>query len=297
MATSRIKIKKVCEYCGQEFYAQKLSTRFCSKQCSEHSYKQRMREQQVATAVSAMEQKPILSVKTKDYLSVKEASVVIGLSVRATYDLIYKGILQASKLSSRMTIIKRCSIDAMLEGRDYTKKVKPASEPITEFYTTQEVMDKFNVSAGWVFKVAKEKSIPKVFLRGKTYWSKQHIDKHLTKQQDDSITEWYSVPEMMEKFGMTTSAVYCFVSKFAIPKKKIKREVFYSKKHVDIAKGLVEPEKPQYYTVKEATEKYQITRDALYHYCKRYNIPKIQEGKYVKISKKELDEVLAPPVI
>ena len=34
MAASKIRIKKICEYCGQEFYALKTSTRFCSKSVS-----------------------------------------------------------------------------------------------------------------------------------------------------------------------------------------------------------------------------------------------------------------------
>ena len=66
---------------------------------------------------------------------------------------------------------------------------------------------------------------------------------------------------------MTTSAIYSFVSRFAIPKKKIKRQVFYSKKHVDIAKDLAKAE-PEYYTTAEAMEKYNLTRDQLYHYVK-----------------------------
>ena len=36
---------------------------------------------------------------------------------------------------------------------------------------------------------------------------------------------------------MTLSAIYTFVSKNAIPKKKEGIMVYYSKKHVDIAKG------------------------------------------------------------
>ena len=43
--------------------------------------------------------------------------------------------------------------------------------------------------------------------------------------------------------------------------------------------------------------KFHVTRDQLYHYAKTYNIPKVQEGKYVKLSKKELDELFAPPTI
>lgn len=82
----------------------------------------------------------------------------------------------------------------------------------------------------------------------------------------------------------------------AIPKKKIKRQVFYSKKHVDIAKGLAKAE-PEYYTTAEAMEKYNLTRDQLYHYVKWHHISKVQDGKYIKISRKELDDLLAPPSI
>lgn len=129
-------------------------------------------------------------------------------------------------------------------------------------------------------------------------WSKKHFDAYFAgKAPSEEITEWYTVEEMKQTFDMTTSAVYSFVSKYSIPKKKIKREVFYSQKHVDIAKGIAVVEVPQYYTVKEAMEKYQLTRDQLYHYVKWHKIPKVQEGKYVKISRKELDALLAPPII
>lgn len=68
------------------------------------------------------------------------------------------------------------------------------------------------------------------------------------------------------------------------------------KKHVDIAKGLAKAE-PEYYTTAEAMEKYNLTRDQLYHYVKWHHISKVQDGKYIKISRKELDDLLAPPLI
>ena len=60
--------------------------------------------------------------------------------------------------------------------------------------------------------------------------------------------------------------------------------VYYSKKHVDIAKGVAAPEEPLYYTVAEAMEKFNLTRDQLYHYAKYHNIPKVKKGKYTLIS-------------
>jgi len=38
-------------------------------------------------------------------------------------------------------------------------------------------------------------------------------------------------------------------------------------------------------------QKYNLTRDSLYHYIKYHKIPKIKEGRYIKISKPELDKL------
>lgn len=96
---------------------------------------------------------------------------------------------------------------------------------------------------------------------------------------------------------MTLTAIYSFVSKNAIPKKKIGIMVYYSKKHVDIAKGLIAPEEPKYYTIAEAMERFNLTRDQLYHYVKYHNIPRIKVGKYTKILRVELDKFFEPPKI
>ena len=45
MATSKMKIKKVCEWCGTTFYAQKLTTRFCSHRCNNLAYKETIRQE------------------------------------------------------------------------------------------------------------------------------------------------------------------------------------------------------------------------------------------------------------
>ncbi len=158
--------------------------------------------------------------------------------------------------------------------------------------------EKYHVNESWIFVVAKKNNIPRTFNRGKTYWSKKHIDAYFAKKAPNpDITEWYSTQEMQEKFGMTLSAIYTFVSKNAIPKKKEGIIVYYSKKHVDIAKGIAAPEEPQYYTVAEAMEKFNLTRDQLYHYAKYHNIHKVKKGKYTLISKLELDKLLAAPKI
>lgn len=298
MSTSKFRVLRTCEFCGKEFYAQKVSTRYCSKRCNELAYKQRRRQRQITEAEARVLQKPIEEVGNKEFLSLQDASVLFGITKRSVYNLIYNGVLQAFKFSSRMTFVRKADIEIMFEGHLYTKKVKPERKPITEFYTTKEIQEKFGVSEAWVFKLAKEKKIPKVLHHGKTYWSKQHVDKHFAKHiENNSIVEWYSVQDMMEKFNMTTSAVYCFVSKFNIPKKKIKTLVYYSKQHVDAAKGINEPPKEEFYTMKEAVHHFGMTEDQIYKYAKKAKVSKHMEGRIVLMNKRELDAALAPPSI
>lgn len=297
MAASSIKIKKTCEWCGNEFYAQKVTTRFCCKKCNKKAYKTGLRKAQVAEVTKVLEIQDSQT-KDKEFMSVREVSQLLDITARATYNLIYRGQLIASKLSPKMTIITKESINAMLSSHSYAKVPKTSSEPITEFYTTKEIKEKYGVSESWIFKVGKEKDIPNIFRMGRTLWSKSHVDKYIIKNKpDESITEWYSVADLMSKFNMTTTAIYTFVSVHCIPKKKIKREVFYSKVHIDMAKGLKEPEKPEFYSMKDAMAKFDMTRDKIYHYVKVFRIPKHMEGKYVKFSKKEMDAAFAPPEI
>lgn len=298
MSTSKFRVLRTCEFCGKEFYAQKVTTRFCSRRCNELAYKQRRRQRQITEAEARVLQKPIEEVGNKEFLSLQDTSVLFGITKRSVYNLIYNGVLQAFKLSSRMTLIRRADIERIFESHVYTKKVKPERKPITEFYTTVEIKEKFGVSESWVFKIGKEKNIPKILHHGKTYWSKQHVEKHFSKHiENNAIVEWYSVQEMMEKFNMTTSAVYCFVSKFGIPKKKVKSSVFYSKQHVDAAKGINEPPKEEFYTMKEAVEHFGLTEDQIYKYAKKAKVSKHMEGRIILMNKQELDAALAPPSI
>ena len=44
MATSSIRIMKICQWCGVEFEAQKVSTKYCSHRCANLAYKQAVRD-------------------------------------------------------------------------------------------------------------------------------------------------------------------------------------------------------------------------------------------------------------
>ncbi len=302
MATTNIRIKKICEWCGKEFEAQKVSTRFCSDRCAKLAYKQAQRDSRIQTIEAETKRikqdRAIAGIKDKEFLTFSETGLLLGLTRQAIYKIVKSGLLKASKISTRLSLIKRSDIEDMLRNNPYQIRQPKESVPITEFYTTEEIKQKFGIKDAWVFKIGKEQNIPRTLNHGKTYWSKKHIDAYFAKKAPDaSIIEWYTVPEIQEKFGMTLSAIYSFAYDRAIPRKKEGPNTFYSKKHFDIAKGIATPDEPQYYTVAKAMEKFNLTRDQLYHYATYHNIPKIKKGKYVLISKPDLDKLFEPPKI
>lgn len=296
---SNIDIQKKCEWCGKLFIAHKTTTRCCSHRCANLAYKERTRQKRVSefqTMVNQQIEKE--DCIDKDFFTPSEAAKYIGISRATFYRYLETNLIKSVQLK-RKTIIRKRDIEALFDNASPYKKHLPRSkQSITDFYTTAEIKEKFGVKESWIYEIAKEHNIPRTFNRGRTYWSKKHIDSYFAKKAPDaSITEWYSVAELQEKFGMTLSAIYTFVYKNVIPKRKEGKMVYYSKKHFDIAKGITTPEEPQYYTIPEAMEKYNLTRDQLYHYVKYHNITRIKVGKYTKILRSELDKFFEPPKI
>ena len=299
--SSNLRIKRICAWCGKEFIAQKTTTACCSKQCANALYKKRKRDEAIKAnnqfVEKKIDEKPIERIKNKSFLTITETAIYLGVTRPTVYGYIKIRELKVSRLGFKY-FLKKEDIDKLFNTPIEFHITIKEKAPITDFYTTAEVKEKYHVNESWIFAIAKKHNIPRTFNRGKTYWSKKHIDAYFAKKAPDpDISEWYSTQDMQEKFGMTLSAIYTFAHKNAIPKKKEGIMVYYSKKHVDIAKGIAKPEETMYYTVAEAMEKFNLTRDQLYHYVKWHHISKIKKGKYTFISRAELDKLLASPKI
>lgn len=295
--SSTIDINKICEWCGKEFIAHKCSTRFCSKRCSEHSYKALRRKAHVETENRITEHKERKKQFTSEqFFTPRQCAVLLGIGKSSVYRCLAEGIIPCIRLKGK-TLISRASIDKMFENApEYVKREKKEAEPIEEFYTTKEILEKFGISNSWLFKMAKERNIPKTVVRGKTLWSRKHIDKALANKQSGNSTEEerYSVEEVCAKFNMSKEAVYRFVSEHRIGKRKEKCRVFYSRRQFDKAMGIDSELEPEYYTMPEAMARYNMTRDQISHYIRTHNIPRTYEGRYVRIDRKALDALFAP---
>ena len=300
--SSNIRIERICEWCGNHFMAQTTVTRFCSKRCSEHSYKERMRQKKMALSYQETSQcNPDRKSRDKDFLTPTETAQYLGVCRTYIYDSINRGKIKVTRIG-RKTLISKADILAMFdflspkesESKESTEK---KGKSLSDFYTRAEIREKFGVKDSWIYKVVAENNVPKTILRGKAYFSKSHIDRLFSaRKENPEITEWYSVEDIQEKYGMTLSAIYTLVSKIGIPKRKEGPKVYYSKYHFDVAKGTKSAEDVEFISVPEAMEKYSLTRDQLYHYVKTYKITKLRCGKYVKLNAKELEALFNPEI-
>jgi len=294
--SSKIEVQKMCQFCGELFTARTTVTKYCSHRCGKNAYKQQMRDekinksnQDVLTQLSFSEASIL---KDREYLSVRETATVLGIHRATIYRYLAAHEIKCMTIRGK-TFIRKRDIDALFEyAKPYRVREQKPRQPITEFYTMEEILEKYAYGKGWVYQIIKDHKIPKVMHRGRTLYSRKHIDKVLSaREPDPAITEWYTVEEIQQKYGMTYNAVRSFVYEKNIPKTRKGKKGYYSKMHFDRAKGIAVPEDTPYYTMEEAMAKYNLTRDSLYYHIKVNNIPKIKEGRYVKISRKELDEV------
>ncbi len=245
MATSSIRIKKICDWCGKEFEAQKCSTRYCSKRCAEHAYKERKRQQRKKDTENMVRitnhEKMSDEIKSYDYLSVIEASKLLNLTRDGVYKLIYRGELKAYRISSHYTIIRRSDIEKMIDARPYERKPKATAlandekgEAISEFYTTKEIIEKFGVSNSWVFAQGKAHNIPKVYHRGKTLWSKVHCDRVFTaKPETPKEDDWISYSDVRAEYNLTHDQLHNYVKYHGLRRKKVGKYTYILKSEID----------------------------------------------------------------
>ncbi|MBP3538133.1 MAG: helix-turn-helix domain-containing protein, partial [Muribaculaceae bacterium] len=151
-----------------------------------------------------------------------ETSQYLGVCRTYIYDSINRGKIKVTRIG-RKTLISKADIQAMFdflspkERETNEEAIEKKGKSISDFYTRAEIREKFGVKDSWIYKVVAENNVPKTILRGKAYFSKSHIDRLFSaRKENPEITEWYSVEEIQEKYGMTLSAIYSLVSKIGI---------------------------------------------------------------------------------
>jgi len=246
MARAKQTIRKLCEHCGNEFDAGKATSRYCSHKCNSNALKDAKRKEIIQHTESLTKKKKEEKVKAdisnRPYLKVAETAVLLGVCNKTVYNLAHSGKLKAKRISQRLTFISRKSIDELLETQN-VYEVLPAKKqlPIADWYTLDEITQRYGILRHQIRKIVNAEKISEKKEGTRTLIAKRQMDNYFSKKGFESalinLAEWYTVTEVMEKYGMTEQAVYVLVSRYKIPKKQQDGKRYYSKQHIDILKN------------------------------------------------------------
>ena len=179
MGYSKLKIPKVCEYCGKSFEAKTVTTRFCSKECGHKADNARKK----TGRKEAKQQELIAQIPdNRPYISISEAVLLFGISRDTIYRLVRMGKIPAINMGERLTRISRVQIETMftplaissVAPKQQLKKMEYSQD---ECYTIGEITEKFGVSPSTVSNSIRRNSIPKKQIGKFVYVPKVEIDK------------------------------------------------------------------------------------------------------------------------
>ncbi|WP_207430565.1 helix-turn-helix domain-containing protein [Sabulibacter ruber] len=179
--SSNIRLKRICQHCGNEFVAKTTVTQYCGDTCAKRAYKVRLRTSKVEASNKETKEtilKPIEELNAKEFLSIADTCQLLGLSRWTVWRAIKAQELPSVKIGRRC-IIKRSHLDQMLEQSKPTQPTKEAPQDalnLGECYTISEIQRNYNISEKALYEIIKRNSIPKVKEGIYTYVPKKQID-------------------------------------------------------------------------------------------------------------------------
>jgi len=118
--SSNLKLKKVCQHCGNVFTAQTTVTKFCSLDCARRNYKLRQRKDKIGksnedtkTKLLKPEQneaKPI-NQEQKELIDIKLLAAATGMGERTLFRLIKDDDFPKLKIGRRLLFHKQTVIE------------------------------------------------------------------------------------------------------------------------------------------------------------------------------------------
>ena len=306
-----MKKTRKCAFCGREFTANSGVQKYCSVSCADEA--KRERKKRNGDFLKAAE--PVKGLRQQEYLTFSKAAILMGCSRQYIYKLVNQGKLKASRISSRMAIIRRADIETMLEGSPYNKVVfgnrpKPASsnrqqqqkkkepvsvsdEPLT-YISGEEVIASYKVKPSWLYTSAKRNQIPICRIAGKNYYSRIHVEECLGLTADiASITDWLTKEQAFDEFGMSATAVHAYAYRHRIPTKREFGIVYYSRTHLAELRQTDMLADDRYCTVDEVSEKYGLSKANIHHITKVHGIEKRKVGVKNLLLRADVERAMA----
>ena len=309
-----MKAIRKCMYCGKEFVTRSGMQKFCCEECQTKAKEARKKRQQ--DFMNAVE--PVIGLQNQEYLTIAKAAILMGCSRQYVYKLVNEGKLAASRISSRMAFIRKADIEKMLAGNPY-HKVLPTSRPmkvsvptskkevieaksckadsqeseVLDYISGEEVMRIYKVKKSWLYTSAKRNQVPVCRIAGMNYYSRKHMDALFGKSADvEVVSEWLTMKEAQELYGMSAASVRSNAYRHHIPTKREYGQTYYSKDHFEQLRRTDLVNDDNYYTAREAAEKYGMSTANVGIIAKKNSIATVKVGVKNLIPKADFDRIM-----
>jgi excisionase family DNA binding protein len=289
--------------------------KYCSEECATAAKETKKKRQR--DFLRAVE--PVMELQQQEYLTFSKAAILLGCTRQYVYKLVEQGKLPASRLSSRMALIRRSDIERMFEANPYNRvlpcsKPKPSigkkaktsskkdakslktsqsSDEVLEYYSGEEVMQTYKVKQSWLYASAKRHQIPMCRIAGRNYYSKKHIDAVFGTTIDlDSIVDWLTPQEVADRYDINLTAVRSYAHRHKIPSKREYGNTYYSQSHFDELRRTDLLEDENYYTVEQVQQLYGLTKANICHIVKVKHIEKTKVGRLNLLLRSDVERVM-----
>ncbi len=296
-----------CAYCGKVFTTNNGMQKYCSEECAEQAKETKKKRQR--DFLRAVE--PVMVLQQQEYLSFSKAAILLGCTRQYVYKLVEQGKLPASRLSSRMALVRRSDIERMFDANPYnrvlpctkpknttSKKKRPVGDKKQKAQSTSSYSDEvlkqiYKVKQSWLYASAKRHQIPMCRIAGRNYYSKKHIDAVFgTTIDTDAIVDWLSPQEVADRYGINLTAVRSYAHRHKIPSKREYGHTYYSQSHFDELRRTDLLEDDNYYTVEQVQQLYGLTKANICHIVKVKHIEKTKVGRLNLLLRSDVERVM-----
>lgn len=310
---------KICAFCGAEFVPNCGTQRYCCEGCAAKAKQQRkVRQRDFLRAAT-----PLMDIRSAEYLSFSKAALLMGCSRQYVYKLVAAGKLAASRISSRMSFVRRVDIEAMLAANPYHRVLLGASEWGGEKASaaaakkeksgvTKTMSERQQPKSAERLKnpslAASKQEIPEAttsakFGKADAKSKRNHTKKPVSATNEspkpnacEEVPDYISGEDVMAIYKVKRSWLYASAKRHQVPVCRIAGKNYFSRKHLDDIFGVSAEvaSLTEWLTAKEAATEYSTTDCAIKTYAYRRHIPSKREYGQTYYSKKHLDALFRP---
>ena len=163
-----------------------------------------------------------------DVYTSRQVMELLGMSLAGVNKILNKENVKRTKVGC-VTYYDKGHVDRIVQKR---KRCEHCD--IMDWYSTSDIIKKFGMTQTAVYSMAFDYGIPKKKSSGQTFYSKVHVDAVKNRQADELVpSDYLTIPELMEKYGMTRDRVEHYLRYHKVPRVKVGKIVKVSASEFD----------------------------------------------------------------